>query len=368
MMNSTRHSWESTLGPNNSHSKSPSPRCASMSQATHGTNHQSAQANTDQLAVIARFLDELEAKAPIKQFQKETDGNKTLLDTINALIAVGAFIAGVQTQLVIVSGNFTSTVLDRAMSWFAFAGLTLDLIGTSAGVGRALLLQQSIRRAHRLSAQLVGQIDRARHELRELQQQRGNAADPSAVDFRAHVHLTQTVRLISRIVELLADDGRFGGTGRGGVRAAENIKELEEAATAALDVLGPPPLSGKHHDLPFRRLLWGPLPYVSVDVQGLGYVPVASLAGGALCLLASVILFAGASQPRFIWISCTSIAICMLSLSIVPTNKARKYKRTALYDRVEATLQQCPPIGLPVFPAPEGRGPGTPAIHTSGGV
>jgi hypothetical protein len=59
-----------------------------MSQATHGTNHASSQANTDQLAAIARFLDELEAKAPIRQFQKETDGNSTLLDTINALIAV----------------------------------------------------------------------------------------------------------------------------------------------------------------------------------------------------------------------------------------------------------------------------------------
>src|SRR6266702_6663047 len=34
------------------------------------------------------FLNDLEAKTPIKHLQKETDGNRTLLDTINALIAV----------------------------------------------------------------------------------------------------------------------------------------------------------------------------------------------------------------------------------------------------------------------------------------
>jgi hypothetical protein len=42
----------------------------------------------DQLAAIAHFLDELEAKTPVKHLQRETDGNKALLDTINALIAV----------------------------------------------------------------------------------------------------------------------------------------------------------------------------------------------------------------------------------------------------------------------------------------
>ena len=42
----------------------------------------------DQLAAIAHFLDELELKTPVKHLQRETDGNKALLDTINSLIAV----------------------------------------------------------------------------------------------------------------------------------------------------------------------------------------------------------------------------------------------------------------------------------------
>ena len=54
------------------------------------TDQLSRQTSTgDQLAAIAHFLDELDAKAPIKHHpQKETDGNQALLDTINALIAV----------------------------------------------------------------------------------------------------------------------------------------------------------------------------------------------------------------------------------------------------------------------------------------
>jgi len=56
----------------------------------HGTNHPSRQATStnDQLAAIAHFFDELEVKTPLKHFQRETDGNKALLDTMNALIAV----------------------------------------------------------------------------------------------------------------------------------------------------------------------------------------------------------------------------------------------------------------------------------------
>ena len=53
-----------------------------------GSDHPSRQPSTDQLTAVAHFLDELDAKTPIKHLQKETDGNKTLLDTINALIAV----------------------------------------------------------------------------------------------------------------------------------------------------------------------------------------------------------------------------------------------------------------------------------------
>jgi len=40
---------------------------------------------------------------------------------------------------------------------------------------------------------------------------------------------------------------------------------------------------------------------------------VLSLAGGTLCLLASVILFARASQPHGVWVTCTAIAAAFLA-------------------------------------------------------
>jgi hypothetical protein len=53
------------------------------------SNHPLRQASTnDQLAAIAKFLDELELKTPIKPLQRETEGNRALLDTINSLVAV----------------------------------------------------------------------------------------------------------------------------------------------------------------------------------------------------------------------------------------------------------------------------------------
>ena len=59
------------------------------SPGTDSTQHLPQEASpSDQLAAIAHFLDELEAKTPIKHLQRETDGNKALLDTINSLIAV----------------------------------------------------------------------------------------------------------------------------------------------------------------------------------------------------------------------------------------------------------------------------------------
>jgi len=86
-------------------------------------------------------------------------------------------------------------------------------------------------------------------------------------------------------------------------------------------------------------------------VEGLGHIPVVSLAGGTLCLLTSVVMFAAASQERGIWISCTAIVVSMLICSVIPTTNDRKRDQAALYDRVEETLQECPPVTPPMYTA-----------------
>ncbi len=222
----------------------------------------------------------------------------------------GAFIAGVQTQIIGIVDTNNTTELGRATNWFAFVGLTLDLIGTSSGVARALLLQAAIRRSHRLVVRLTGQIDGARHQVRELQQR---GVDLS-VDPRAHASLTRTVRGISQIVALLAEDGRFG------MQVTDVITEIEAAGEAALDALGTDSALGRRRRRDLFHMLWfGDVVLQHVHVEGLGHVPVLSLAGGTLCLLMSVLLYAGSSQPRSVWITCSTIFVVMLTCVLFPT-------------------------------------------------
>ena len=147
--------------------------------------------------------------------------------------------------------------------------------------------------------------------MRELQQR---GADLSA-DPRARAFLSRSVRAISRIVKLLAEDGRFAA------QSAEEITEINAAGAAALDALGPLSGAGRRKDLHLFQTwwLWNFVVLPHIHVEGLGYIPVVSLAGGTLCLFVSVVLYAGASQPRVVWISCTTIFVCMLGSSILPT-------------------------------------------------
>lgn len=215
--------------------------------------------------------------------------------------------------MISITSNSNKTAIGRATNWFAFVGLTLDLIGTGAGIARALLLQATIRRTNRLAVRITGQIDGARHRVRELRQR---GADLST-DKRAHTFLTHTVRGISRVVALLAEDGRFG------LQAAESITQIEAAGEAALDALGARRRAGwiKSPWVTRALLFWGVR--LGTHVEGLGHIPVASLVGGTLCLLASVILFAGASQRQSVWISCTAIAVTMVAFSIFPITSNR---------------------------------------------
>jgi hypothetical protein len=239
-------------------------------------------------------------------------------------IPKGAFIAGVQTQIVGLANNNENTTLARATNWFAYVGLTLDLIGTSSGVARALLLQAAIRRSHRLVVRLTSQIDGARHQVRELQRRGVDLSD----DPRARAFLTRSVNAISHIVALLAEDTRFG------VQSADNITEIEAAGEAALNALGSDPSwsSRKKNLYRFRRMWFGKFILPHLHVEGLGHIPILSLGGGALCLLMSVMLYAGNTQPRGIWITCSTIFVCMITFALLPTPNSHSKSSIASAD------------------------------------
>jgi len=159
----------------------------------------------------------------------------------------------------------------------------------------------------------------------------------------ARAFLTRSVRAISRIVALLAEDERFG-------QSADDITEIEAAGEAALDALSSGPSSShRKHRYLFRTMWFGNFVLPHMHVEGLGHIPVLSLAGGTMCLLMSVMLYAGNSQPRGIWISCSTIFVCMITCAMLPTTNSHKRKRAVLYNRVEETLQQCPRVQPPVY-------------------
>jgi hypothetical protein len=190
-------------------------------------------------------------------------------------------------------------------------------------VARALLLQAAIRRTHRLVVRLTGQIDGARHQVRELQRRGLDLSD----DPRAHAFLTRSVRAISRIVALLAEDARFGA------QSADDITEIEAAGEAALDALGSNSGSGGRKNRYLFRTMWfGKFVLPHMHVEGLGHIPILSLAGGTLCLLMSVMLYAGNSQPRGVWIACSTIFVCMITLAILPTTNPHSKLSIAFAD------------------------------------
>jgi hypothetical protein len=214
----------------------------------------------------------------------------------------------------------TSTVLERTANWFGFVGLTLDLIGTSSGVARALLLQAAIRRAHRLTARLTAQIDSMRHRLRELQLRGANT--PEDASSRACL---EHVLFISRIAALLARDDQFGAQLAENAIAAPIEMGLDYTPGTLPRPLWPEPLRRGRHALHTIHVTLWRLVRQSVHVEGPGRIPIMSLASGALCLFVSVFLYAAKSQERGVWISCTTIAVSVLICSIFPNgNSLRK--------------------------------------------
>ncbi|KAI0254509.1 hypothetical protein BJV78DRAFT_1351061 [Lactifluus subvellereus] len=296
---------------------------SSHDEAASGTDHSS------DLTDIKYFLDDPAVSNFMQRHEKETDSNKSLLDTINAFIAVGALIAGVQAQLVAVTYNIPSTRFSRATNWFGFVGLILDLAGVSAGVICAVLLQRAIRRTDRIAVRLTDEIDRARRDVDRLRDKDLPVADPSV--FKS---LTDRISVISSVTTLHSEVNSFLAAGFSAVLAAPAQERLDRLKQLELQGLGGVP------DLP-------------LGVQSVGG-SVVSLAGGTLCLLASVILFARSSQPHGVWVSCTAIATIIIVYSIFPGIQAYLIKRT-LYGRIEKMLPVCPPIEPPACSTSKGE-------------
>ncbi|KAJ8469926.1 hypothetical protein ONZ45_g16725 [Pleurotus djamor] len=107
---------------------------------------------------------------PYDNIRREIEVFHSILRNYNLILGVGAFIAGVQTSILAVARTLSPSTVQRATIWFAYVGLTLDVLGTSTGVFRSLILQRAIASADRTRTQLAGDASRTQHHVTILKE------------------------------------------------------------------------------------------------------------------------------------------------------------------------------------------------------
>jgi hypothetical protein len=234
--------------------------------------------------------------------------NLFLRHLLTRLDTQGAFIAGVQGGLIAVTYTSHSTALDRATNWFSFVGLTLDLVGVGAGVTYALRLQETIRHTDRVTVWLSSAINSARRDVKKLQLVTNLSVATS--DQEMYGRLEEKIVAISQVTTVLIKT--FSRPSLDSILTTiRNIPSIVENISPTLE---------------FFNFMLNIIVYI---IKHSFHGPAVSLTGGTLCLLISVILFAGASQPLFICISCITITMSMIVLSI-PSTKANSMSMSAV--------------------------------------
>jgi hypothetical protein len=189
--------------------------------------------------------------------------------------------------------------LTERPNWLGFVGLTLDLVGVGTGAIHALRLQEAIRHTDRVTVWLTSAINSARRDVKMLRQRTNLPV--AASDPEVYERLGEKIIAISHVTTVLVKT--FS------IPTLDSILTTIRNTIIVTDAFPNP----KHF-----RLMMSILVYViKHSLDG----PVVSLAGGTLCLLISVILFAWASQPVVICVSCVTINISMIVLSIPSTRE-----------------------------------------------
>jgi len=197
----------------------------------------------------------------------------------------GAFIAGVQAQVVAYTFDKNYNNLQVAANGFGFVGLALDVLGTSFGVLHALKLHRSIQRMPTLLQA------RSREQLDDMR------------------------------IQCEAD-----------TTAAVQILEAELSARKKFWVVRPP-LFDASIDKSLHDHLWPLFHHNQSTVQSyllrlfsaagavphtatLGMDPLLAMGGGIVCLLVSVMCFAAYTQHKVVWVACIAITTIMASSMI----------------------------------------------------
>jgi hypothetical protein len=217
------------------------------------------------------------------------------VNTIQALVPVGAFIAGVQAQVIAFTCANNKTSLQVTTNCFAIVGLALDVLGTSFGVLHIFALQRSIRRMEEL----------IRSQSRNMAKFEG---EDGVSELQKLIETELRIRKKFWLFRRYLPNGSLGNH---------------------LDPLFP---NGQFKDLEHFVRFAGAVGLDPYTVA-LGTDPTLAMSAGITCLLLSVILFAASSQPKAVFLVCvtiTAITIVTMVCAMLVHNECESFIRPAL--------------------------------------
>jgi len=222
---------------------------------------------------------------------------------VNALIAVSAFIAGVQTQIISFTLPLEQTTLARGVNTVAFVGLVLDVVGTFLGVIHAIVLQRRIK-ANTSILNSMAQVESNLKVIQNAKDTTQSTPEKMSEELQAATGMEDPDEHIRRAQELFRalHDHFQGRTVPRAFGLPTNVLHVITLANAALGI----------PDIKIETL--------AKNFFGLGHTPLFAMALGVVALIVSVIMFAAESTSLSseVWVSCMAVLGGVIVLSLVP--------------------------------------------------
>jgi hypothetical protein len=197
-------------------------------------------------------------------------------------------VAGVQAQLIASTSGSNSTKLEIATNAFGFAGLVLDILGTSAGVIYALRFRKTVSRWPDL---LKYWVERQQDVIDKVSSEIAGTGFESATDYILQALHTEIQR--RRLFWMSV-----------GMSSNDSIRAHLASLLRTDQTIGPFTISVILSNPGIRSLL--STNSLNGDLDKLRVLadddPRIAIGAGIACLLVSVVFFAASSQPRLVWV------------------------------------------------------------------
>lgn len=233
--------------------------------------------------------------------QHDIDSDKATVDTVNALITVAAFIAAVQSQIILFTLELDRTPMGQATNAVAFVGIVLDVMGTFLGVIHAIVLQRRMKgKTTMLSS--VAQVTTSLKAIQNLHVDSTESTSEKDLRESGIEDPEQQIRHAQQLLETLED--RFDSRNVSGpFGLAQSVFHIVFLANSAIGT---------------REI--ARVDSLAKTLFGLGHTPLVAMALGVVALAVSVIMFAAESTKLSseVWMSCVAVLGGVIALSLLP--------------------------------------------------